>query len=333
MLKDLLLVFVALLVLTLGAEMLVRGSIAVARRLGVSGFFIGLTIVGFGTSTPELCTSLVAAARGVGDIAIGNVVGSNTFNIAVILGVTSLLAPIPLKLHMVRRDVLIVIAVAFTPLIAIVTGGTLGRWLGAAMVGALLVYVWRGYVEGRRQNQRDLEEAAERELEEEFSLPKPKWSERPSVSIALILVGLLTLVGGSMLLVSAASAVARGLGVSELAIGLTVVAAGTSAPELFTSLVAAARKQSDISVGNILGSNIFNILGILGLTCAITPQRISPQVFALDIPVMIAVSIACIPIMRSGARISRGEGVLLLAGYAAYMVVLFVYAPAWFAPA
>ncbi|MFG0260064.1 MAG: sodium:calcium antiporter, partial [Phycisphaerales bacterium JB041] len=120
-------------------------------------------------------------------------------------------------------------------------------------------------------------------------------------------------------------------GVSELVIGLTIVAAGTSAPELVTSLVAALRRQSDISVGNILGSNIFNILGILGLTCAIHPQRITPQVFALDIPVMVAVSVACVPIMRSGARISRGEGALLLAAYALYMVVLFAYAPAWFA--
>lgn len=333
MLGDLSLILVALLVLTLGAEMLVRGAIAIARRLGVSGFFIGLTIVGFGTSTPELCTSLVAAARGEGDIGVGNVVGSNIFNIAVILGVTALIAPIPLQLHMVRRDVLVIIAVACTPLLALLTGGVLGRWLGAAMVAALLAYLWRGYVTGKRQNQRELEQAAERELEDELAAPSSGWLGRPMGSALLIIAGLGTLVAGSTLLVNAASSFARGLGVSELVIGLTIVAAGTSAPELVTSLVAALRKQSDISVGNILGSNIFNILGILGLTCAITPQHITPQVFALDIPVMVAVSIACIPIMRSGARISRGEGVLLLAAYSAYMVVLFVYAPTWFATA
>ena len=331
MLWDLLLILVALLVLTLGAEMLVRGSIAVAQRMGVSGFFIGLTIVGFGTSTPELCTSLVAAARGEGDIAVGNVVGSNIFNIAVILGVTALIAPIPLQLHMVRRDVRIIIAVAFTPLIAILTGGVIGRWLGAAMVASLLVYLWTGYVIGRKQNQRDLEQAAERELEREHTLGPSSWLGRPLASTLFIVVGLGALVAGSTLLVNSASSFARELGISELVIGLTIIAAGTSAPELVTSLVAAIRKQSDISVGNILGSNIFNILGILGITCAITPQRITPQVFSLDLPVMIVLSIACIPIMRSGARISRGEGVLLLAGYAAYMVVLFLYAPAWFA--
>lgn len=331
LLVDLSIIVVALLALTLGAEMLVRGSISIARRLGVSGFFIGLTIVGFGTSTPELCTSLVAAARGEGDIGVGNVVGSNIFNIAVILGVTALISPIPLQLHMVRRDVLVVIAVACTPLVTMLTGGVIDRWLGVLMVAALLAYLWRGYITGTRQNQRDLELAAERELEDELAPKASGWLGRPVGSAVLIVAGLCTLVAGSTLLVNAASSFARGLGVSELVIGLTIVAAGTSAPELVTSLVAALRKQSDISVGNILGSNIFNILGILGLTCAITPQQITPQVFALDIPVMIAVSIACIPIMRSGARISRGEGVLLLGVYAAYMVVLFVYAPSWFA--
>jgi cation:H+ antiporter len=330
MAKDIVLLAVALLVLTGGAELLVRGAVAVAKRLGVSSFFIGLTIVGFGTSTPELCTSLVAAWRGTGDIAVGNVVGSNIFNIALILGVTALISPIALRLELVRKEVAIVIGVALVPLAALATGGELGRVAGCAMVLALVVYLWRGYVSGRREVQRELSEATVHEIEEELLVPERGWLAHPLTSLASIGAGLALLVGGSTLLVGAATGIARGLGVSDLVIGLTVVAAGTSAPELVTSLVAALRKHSDISVGNILGSNIFNILGILGITCVVMPQEVSRQVLVLDVPVMIAVSLACIPIMRSGARISRGEGLLMLAGYAVYVYVLFAWAPGWF---
>lgn len=329
MATNLALLVVSLLVLTGGAELLVRGAVTVAKRLGVSSFFIGLTIVGFGTSTPELCTSLVAAWRGTGDIAVGNVVGSNIFNIAVILGITSLISPIALKLHLVRKEVAIVIGVAAVPLVALAAGGTLGRTAGAVMVALLGLYLWRGYLAGRRQSA--AEQAAElRELEAELLVPQRGWRAHPLTSAALIVLGLGMLVGGSSLLVGSATSIARALGVSDLVIGLTIVAAGTSAPELVTSLVAALRKQSDISVGNILGSNIFNILGILGITCVVMPQEVSRQVLVLDTPVMLAASIACIPIMRSGSRISRGEGAGLLAGYMAYVYALFAWAPGWF---
>jgi cation:H+ antiporter len=322
-----LLLVLSLVVLTVGAECLVRGAVAIARRLGVSSFFIGLTIVGFGTSTPELCTSLVAAWRGTGDIAVGNVVGSNIFNIAVILGVTALVCPVPVRLDLVRKETRVVIGVALVPLVALADGGEIGRWAGAAMLAALGVYLWRGYLAGRAEGRAEAD--AERELENEVALPAGV-RRRPVLSVLLVGVGLALLVGGSALLVRSASSIAHAFGVSDLVIGLTVVSAGTSAPELVTSLVAAVRRQSDISVGNILGSNIFNILGILGLTCAVLPQRVQAQSLALDVPVMILVSLACVPIMRTGARISRREGAVLVLGYALYAWTLFAWAPGWF---
>ena len=327
MLVNLLLLVAALLVLTIGAELLVRGAAAVARRLGVSSFFIGLTIVGFGTSAPELATGVNSALRGFADINVGNVVGSNIFNIAVILGVTSLLCPIPVQVRLVRAEALLVIGVAFLPLIAAVNGGRIAWWAGATMLGLLLIYLWRGYLAGRRDGAAESE--AEQELERELGIT-PARAGRPLISLLFIALGLGALVGGSMLLVDSAVGIARALGVSELVIALTIVSAGTSAPELVTSLVAAFRKQSDISIGNILGSNIFNILGIMGITSMIREQTVTRQTLLLDTPVMIAASVALLPIMTSHARISRAEGAALLLGYGAYVTVLFTLAPGWF---
>ncbi len=320
----------SLLVMTLGAECLVRGAVAIAKRFGLSSFFIGLTIVGFGTSTPELCTSLVAAWKGTGDIAVGNVVGSNIFNIAVILGVTALICPIPLKLDVVKREVLVVIGVACVPFVASLTGGRIGRIAGCVMVMMLAGFLWRGYVRGRQESQHDLKAEAEREIAVELSIPATGFRARPAFNAGCVAVGLAMLVFGSWLLVQSATTIARSMGVSDLVIGLTIVAAGTSAPELVTSLVAALRKQPDISVGNILGSNIFNVLGILGVTCMVMPQQVSRQTMMLDLPVMLAVSLACLPIMMTGSRITRAEGVAMLVFYAVYAVALFVWAPGWF---
>lgn len=331
MLLQLGLLVASLLVMTLGAEGLVRGAVAVARRFGVSSFFIGLTIVGFGTSTPELCTSLVAAWKGTGDIALGNVVGSNIFNVAVILGITALICPIPLKLDVVRREVLVVIGVALVPFAALLTDGRIGRIAGGVMVALLGIYLWRGFVRGRSETQRELEANAGAEIEAELAVPNSGWRAHVLTHLALIAAGLALLVLGSWLLVQSATSIARSMGVSDLVIGLTIVAAGTSAPELVTSLVAALRKQPDISVGNILGSNIFNVLGILGLTCVVMPQQVSGQSLMLDLPVMLAISLACLPIMMTGARISRAEGAAMLVFYAVYAVVLFVWTPGWFA--
>ncbi|MEC9374027.1 MAG: sodium:calcium antiporter, partial [Planctomycetota bacterium] len=262
---------------------------------------------------------------------------SNIFNIAFILGVTALLRPIPVQTELVRREAGVVIAVSLIPLLAFLFDATIPRWLGALMVAALFIYIWRGYVAGKRE-QPELESALTTELEREHgALPPAEAADTPkrftqtfAWSAGLVVVGLIFLILGSRFLVSSASDIARALGVSELAIALTIVAGGTSAPELVTSLVAAIRRQADISIGNILGSNVFNILMILGATSIVRPQLVRPQTFFLDAPLMIAASIALLPIMLSGRRISRPEGALLLITYIAYIIILFTLAPTWF---
>jgi len=310
-------------VVTAGATLLVRGASAAARALGVSSFFIGLTIVGFGTSMPEFFASLIPAIHGHGDLAVGNVVGSNIFNIAFILGLAALLCPIPVSLRIVRREVLLVVAVSFVPFAALLTGGKLERWIGILMAAGIVLYLWRGYVAARREGMAEAERT-ERELEEDLGLARRAWHTTLAASLGFVAAGLALLVGGSNMLVASATHIARELGISELVIGLTIVAAGTSMPELATSVVAAARRQPDISVGNILGSNIFNILAILGTTTAVRPQTLQAQTFCLDLPVMLAASLALLPIVTNDARISRLEGGLLLAGYVAYLGALTV---------
>jgi len=328
-LHDLLVLLAALLLLTLGAEGLVRGATAIGRKLGLSSFFIGMTIVGFGTSTPELFTSLDAALAGKSDIAVGNVVGSNIFNIAAILGITALICPIPVQLGIVRKEVFVVIAVAVLPYLALLDNDRLGRAVGVVLFGLLVLHITLGYLAGKRDSARKTEAAIE-ELERETGAAARAWWTTTGASVLWIALGLGLLVWGSDLLVGSASSIARELGVSELAIALTIVSGGTSAPELFTSVVAAKRKQPDIAIGNVLGSNIFNVLGILGLTCVVAPQALAPQLFALDVPFLILLSLALLPIVTSAQRISRTEGIALLGAYVAYVVVLFSYAPAWF---
>jgi cation:H+ antiporter len=321
----------SLVVLTLGAEVLVRGAAALAKRMNVSSFFIGLTIVGFGTSTPELGTGITAAMRGVEDINVGNVVGSNIVNIALILGIASMIAPTPVKMHQVRTETRVVILLSFIPFLAILGGGYIGRLPGAILVGSLVLYIARSYVKSRREMDKS-EEELEKELEHELGLDRAGWLARTPVSIGLVVLGLLMLMGGARVLVDSSVFIAEALGLSKHIIALTVIAGGTSAPELFTAVVAAFRKQADIAVGNILGSNIFNLLGILGTTCIVRPQRVSEQVLWLDAPLMILLSIALLPIMSTRARISRSEGAVLVGAYLAYLVVLFVFAPGWFPP-
>jgi cation:H+ antiporter len=314
----------SLLLLTAGAELLVRGSVVLAKRLGLSSFVIGLTIVGFGTSTPELVTSLSAALHAQDDIAVGNVVGSNTFNIAVILGIAALICPIPVHLKTVQREVWVVIAAGAAPWLALATDGQVGRVVGGIF---LIFFVWQI----ASSIQRGRTEGAEL-MPELDTVGAPVKTEGHGIWMALLLVlaGLALLVYGSTLLVESASSIARALGVSELVIGLTIVSAGTSAPELVTSIVAALRKQPEISVGNVLGSNIFNVFLILGLTGVVTPQTVSPQVLGLDTPVMFAASVALLPVLGRRARIGRTEGVILVAAYVVYVWVLFTYAPGWF---
>ena len=319
---SLLLLVVSLLILTGGAELLVRGSVGVAQRLGVSAFFIGLTIVGFGTSMPELTTSLIAAASGSGDIAVANVVGSNICNVLLILGAVAVVRPIDVQLRFVRAELFIVVGVSLLPFVALATDQIITRWQGLAMLGLLFLYIWRGYIIGRRD---DAERQAllNAELRTELGVD-PARPANSLVAGCSIGAGLALLVGGSWLLVRSASVLAAGFGVSELVIGLTVVAVGTSTPELFTSVVAAVRRQGDIAVGNVLGSNIFNVLGILGLTTAWRPQGVSAHVFRLDLPLMLGAAVLLAVFMRTGSKLTRPEGGLMLALYAGYVVFLYL---------
>lgn len=310
-----------LVCLTVGAELLVRGSVRLAMRLGVSSFFIGLTIVGFGTSTPELATSVGAALRGQSDICLGNVVGSNIFNIAAILGIAALIAPIPVTVGAVRREVPIVIAVSLLPYVSLATERVVTPVWGLLFLSLLLVFVWQGYRKGR------LESAA---FDVPLVTPRPGQDLTTTSPLAFwtpvglsIAGGLVLLVAGSEMLVRAATAIARALGVSDLAIALTIVAGGTSLPELFTSVIGAIRKEADLAVGNVLGSNVFNLLGIVGVSSLLRPQEVNPQILRFDAPVMLLVSLACVPIMLSKHSISRKEGTCLIIAYVVYVILLF----------
>lgn len=314
----------SLTVVALGADALVRGASALARRAGLSPLFIGLTVVGFGTSTPELGASLSATLASSSDVAVGNVVGSNIFNIAVILGLTALFRPIRIRLEALRRDLLVAILAACLPWFALATGGAIPRWLGIALLVALVAYIHGAYTASRRESD-DQCTLAETELQAVFSLRPRSDSllERTWIAFLLVIGGLALLTVGSRVFVNSALEIAQQAGVSELFIGLTIVAAGTSVPELVTSIVAAIRRSPDIAVGNIVGSNIFNMLGILGFSATVAPQKVNALVLWRDTPIMLVATLALIPILRTGGVVSRWEGGLLLAGYALYVATMW----------
>ena len=322
MLVPLLMLGVSLVLLVGGAEALVRGSVRIARRLGVSSLFIGLTIVGFGTSTPELSASVTASLQGRTGIAVGNVVGSNICNVALIIGVASLIRPLAVVFPLVRKEIGIAVIAGVIPFAALATGGVVTRWLGGVMIAALGGYVWLGWRAARRQTLAEAQ--AEDRLEANLSggAPASVW-----LSGVLILAGLTLLVLGARVLVTNAVTIAQSLGVPELVIGLTIVAVGTSMPELITSVVAAVRGEADIAVGNIIGSNIFNVLGILGVAALVRPQPIAPLVFMVDLPLAALLAAVLIPMCRSGSRISRTEGAVLLSTFVAYTAYQYALVP------
>lgn len=313
-----LLIIASLGLLTLGAELLVRSSAGMARRLGVSPFVIGAIIVGFGTSTPELSASTVAALRGSSDIAVGNVVGSNIFNVAVVLGVAALIRPVKTDPRAIRFDLAVASAVSVIPWLSMLAGGQLPRWMGVLMLLGLAAFVVRSFRHGGVED-------AETELGEAMASDVP-----PGKSLVLgvlgSLAGLAMLVLGAKLLVDSAVDIARAAGLSELVIGLTIVAIGTSLPELVTSVVAALKGHAELALGNVLGSNIFNLLGILGVATLITPQAIAGQTLWLDTPLMLASVLALAVITYTGKRISRGEGAVLVAVWVGYVGVLLAMA-------
>ncbi|MBK8167261.1 MAG: calcium/sodium antiporter [bacterium] len=316
---QILVIVVALGGITLGAELLVRGASRLALRAGVSSLFVGLTIVGFGTSSPELGASLTATLRQSSDVALGNVVGSNLFNIGVILGLTALLQPIRVQLSAVRRDLLVAIGAALVPWLALPFGGFIPRPVGFVLVALLVAYIVAAYRQARRTT------AAEAQLVEQIMPPELKAARGAALrDVLLVVAGLALLVSGSRGFVDAAITIARQVGWSELVIGLTLVSAGTSLPELVTSLVAMRRGNTDIAVGNVIGSNIFNALGIAGVCAAVSPQAVNHALLVRDTPLMLIASLSLLPIMRTGGRISRVEGGALLGIYVAYATYLIV---------
>lgn len=304
--------------LTVGAEFLVRGASGLARVVGLPALIIGLTVVAYGTSAPELAVSVKAGLANQADIALGNVVGSNTFNVLFILGISSLIVPLTVSAQLVRLDVPVMIAVsAMTWLFAL--DGSIGRVEGGLMVMGICAYTGLLVTLGKRN----------RSLSGENTSPPIKTARGRLVGyVLLVLVGLGLLVFGAGWLIKAAVVLARLMGVSELVIGLTIVAAGTSMPEVATSIMAAIRGERDIAVGNVVGSNIFNLLGVMGGSALVTDHGIAVSEAALrfDIPVMCAVAVACLPIFLTAGRISRWEGALFLAYYVAYIVFLILAA-------
>ncbi len=310
--------FGGLALLVAGAELLVKGASRLAASFGISPLVIGLTVVAFGTSSPELAVSVGSAFGGDADIAIGNVVGSNIFNVLFILGISALIVPLVVKSQLVRFDVPIMIG-ASVLLFVLGLDGSLGRFDGIVLFGLILVYV----VVLIRKSRRETSEATA-EFDEEYG---PKTTPLP-LNLALIAAGLGMLVLGSDLLLQAAVTAAEAFGVSELVIGLTLVAAGTSLPEVATSVMAAIRGEHDIAVGNVVGSNIFNVLAVLGLSSIVAPDGIPVAQSAIDfdIPFMLAVAVACLPIFLTGHLIARWEGAVFLGYYVAYTVYLILQA-------
>lgn len=312
--------FVAGLVfLIVGAEALVRGSSRLAAIFGISPLIIGLTVVAFGTSSPELAVSVKSALSGQTSIAVGNVVGSNIFNVLFILGLSAIIVPLVVSKQLIRIDVPLMIALSFAVLLLSLDGG-FSRTDGLMLVVGLFIYIGFLIYQGRK----DSAELRQQQADEGAVTAKSVWVK----NIALVVGGLVLLVIGSRWLVDSAVAFAQYLGVSELVVGLTIVAAGTSLPEVVTSVIAAIRGERDIAVGNIVGSNIFNIMGVLGLASIVAPAgiEVSAAVVWFDIPVMIAVALACLPIFFTGGIISRTEGVVLLGYYIAYTVYLVLAA-------
>ena len=301
-----------LVLLVLGGDLLVRGAVRAAAALGVSPLVIGLTLVGFGTSLPELVTSVQAALSGAPGIAHGNIVGSNIANILLIAGLSAVIFPIAVAASALRRDAMVMLAVAavFAALAGIVP---MGRGLGAVFVAALGCYIVIAF----RQERAAAGAEAGGTVEPEAA--RAARGARLVLPLLLAAVGLGLVLAGGILLVDGAVTLAHVLEIPETVIGLTLVAVGTSLPELVTSVIAALRRQGDVAFGNIVGSNIYNILGIGGATGLIAPTQVPPAIAGFDAPLMVAVSVLLVVFAMTGLRIARWEGLVLLAGYGAYV--------------
>ncbi len=314
----LILFLLGIVLLIIGAELLVRGASRIAILVGVSPLVIGLTVVAYGTSAPELAVGVHSAYINQPDIALGSVVGSNIFNIFLILGISALITPLIVKQQLIKIDVPLMIGVSILGWI-LALDGQISRIDGIILFFIVIVYTVFSIRQSRKESK-----AIKEEYEKEFGIKKNKKQGSITFQITLIVLGGALLVLGSNWLVKGSVELAKYFGISELVIGLTIVAAGTSLPEVATSVVAAIKGERDIAVGNVVGSNIFNILSVLGLTSIVAPNGISvsPAALNFDIPIMTAVAIACLPIFFTGNTISRWEGAVFLGYYIAYISYL-----------
>lgn len=321
MLVTIFLIGIGLVILIVGAEVLVRGSSRLATALGVSPLMVGLTVVAFGTSSPELAVSLQSALNGQPDLAVGNVVGSNILNVLLILGLSALITPLIVAQQLVRLDVPIMIGASVLVWV-LALNGSISQIEGGLLFGLMILYIsfliW--------QSRREQNPAVTAEYEQEFTIKEPRTPGRILLNIAFVVVGLAMLIFGSRLFVQGASELARFYGLSELVIGLTVVALGTSLPEVAASIMAAVKGERDIAVGNVVGSNLFNLLFVLGATALLARDGVpvSSGALSLDIPFMVAVAFACLPIFVTRNLIARWEGAIFFGYYLAYTAYLLL---------
>jgi len=317
-----------LVLLVAGAELLVRGAAKLALRFGVSSLVVGLTVVAFGTSAPELAVSIDSARRGAVDIAVGNVVGSSIFNVLFILGVCAVVVPLVISRQIIRQEVPIMIGASIL-LVVLARDGSIGRFDAALFTVLVIAYTTMLIVQSRRaisSGKVETEAGSSTDLEAEGISLTSTWDEKVAAQIGLIIGGLALLILGSRWLVSSATAFAESLGVSDVVVGLTIVAAGTSMPEVATSVMATIRGHREIAVGNVIGSNIFNILMVLGVSGLVAPRplAVAASIQRFDLWVMLAVAVACLPIFFTGTRIARWEGGLFVGYYVAYTVYLIL---------
>ncbi len=309
-----------LLLLIAGAELIVRNAARLASDLGISPVVVGLTVVAFGTSAPELAISIQSALRGAPDIALGNVIGSNIANILLILGLSASIVPLIVAQQLIRFDVPVMIGASLL-VYFMALNGFISRMDGLMLASLMVVYLTWVVVQARKEKQEIQQEYAS-----EYGADRQLTRATIIKRLLFFAAGLVVLVVGAQWLVSSSAAIARTLGVSELVIGLTIVAVGTSAPEIATSLVAALRGERDIAVGNVVGSNIFNLMFVLATTALIAPSgvAVSPAALAFDLPFMVAVAVACLPTFFTGGVVARWEGILFIGYYATYILFLLL---------
>jgi cation:H+ antiporter len=301
--------------LVVGGELLVRGASRLASGLGISPLVVGLTVVAFGTSAPELAVGVTSALSGQPDIALGNVVGSNIANVLLVLGLAALVTPLITGIRVVRREVPVMIAASFVFWL-MALNGEINRVEGVVLVVAIVAYTLAVALASRSEAR-----AAREEYAQVYGAGMSPAALVIARNLGLTVIGLVGLVVGAGWIVDGATAVATSLGVPEIVIGLTIVAVGTSLPEITTSVVAGIRGHRDIAVGNVVGSCLFNILMVLGVTAIVSPSAVpvSDQLLAVDVPLMVAAAVACLPILFTGFAVTRSEGVLLLGFYVAYL--------------